>query len=312
MKSPNMSKSLQINGNSIHTLDLNFMGVSGTIASYLIPHKHGAILIETGPGTTLAALVESLRSHGYELEDISDVLLTHIHLDHAGSAGALSRLGANVYVHHVGFPHLLNPEKLLASAGRIYGEMMDQLWGKMLPVGSDRLIALQDGDVVEIEGLYFHAIDTPGHANHHLAYRYQDICFSGDIGGVRLFGQKHIQLPMPPPELHLEKWRESYYRLAAEEFSFIAPTHFGIYNDVDKHLFNVSKKLELTEQWVKEIMGTTTTQEELNVEFLNWTKEKYQKDGLSEHQIRAFETANPSWMSSLGIYRYWQKHLVNQ
>jgi glyoxylase-like metal-dependent hydrolase (beta-lactamase superfamily II) len=288
------------------------MGVPGTIAAYLLPHKHGAILIETGPGTTLPALEESLRSHGYELEDISDVLLTHIHLDHAGAAGALSRLGANVYVHHVGFPHMQNPDKLLASAERIYGEMMDQLWGEMVPVGSDRLVALQHGDVVEIEGLCFYAIDTPGHANHHLAYKYEDICFSGDIGGVRLFDLKHIQLPMPPPEFNLDEWRESLKRLAAEEFSFVAPTHFGIYDDIDHHLFNVSKKLDLTEQWINQIVGTTTTQEDFNADFINWIKEQYQECSLSEYQIGAFETANPSCMSSLGLYRYWQKHLTKK
>jgi len=312
MKGPHMNKNLKIKGNSIHTLELNFMGVAGTIAAYLIPHKHGAILIETGPGTTLDTLEESLKHHGYELDDISDILLTHIHLDHAGAAGALSRLGAKVYVHHVGFPHLLNPDKLLASAARIYGEMMDQLWGEMFPVESDRLIALQNGDVVEIEGLFFRAIDTPGHANHHLAYIYQDICFSGDIGGVRLYGLDHLRLPMPPPELHLGKWRESLNRLAMEEFSFIAPTHFGIYNDVDLHLSNLSKNIDITEQWIKKIMGNQPTPEELNIEFFNWINEQSQKDGLSQHQIEAFETANPLWMSSLGIYRYWHKHLANQ
>jgi len=312
MKGPNMNMNLNSNGNSIHTLDLNFMGVAGTIAAYLIPHKHGAILIETGPGATLEALRESLRPHGYELADISDVLLTHIHLDHAGAAGALSRLGANVYVHHVGFPHMLNPDKLLASAARIYGEMMDELWGEMLPVESDRLIALQNGDDVEIEGLYFHAIDTPGHANHHLAYKHQDICFSGDIGGVRLYGLDHLQLPMPPPELHLGKWRESLSRIAAEEFSYIAPTHFGIYDDVDHHLFRITKTLDITEQWIKIIMGNQPTPEKLNIEFSHWVHEQAQKDGLSQHQIEAFETANPSWMSPLGIYRYWRKQLANE
>jgi hypothetical protein len=117
---------------------------------------------------------------------------------------------------------------------------------------------------------------------------------------------------MPPPELHLGKWRESLNRLAAEEFSYIAPTHFGIYDDVDHHLFKITKTLDITEQWIKETMGNQPTPEEMNIEFINWIHEQSQKDGLSQNQIEAFETANPSWMSSLGIYRYWHKHLDKQ
>jgi len=107
-----------------YTLDLDFLGIPGTIASYLIPHKHGAILVESGPGSTLEGLARALAEHSYTLDDVTDVLLTHIHLDHAGAAGALARRGATIHVHPVGAPHMINPETLLASAGRIYGDQM--------------------------------------------------------------------------------------------------------------------------------------------------------------------------------------------
>ena len=207
--------STQIIEGKIQTLDLKFRGFSGAIAAYLIPHSQGAVLVECGPGSTSMALEAGLQGIGLKVSDISDVLLTHIHLDHAGAAGWLARHGARIHVHPVGAPHLLNPEKLLASAARIYGDNMHTLWGEFLPVPEEQLTVHEDGEVIEIEGLRFRALDTPGHAFHHYAYIYQEVCFSGDIGGVRVGGARHVRLPMPPPEFNLELWRESVRRLEA-------------------------------------------------------------------------------------------------
>jgi glyoxylase-like metal-dependent hydrolase (beta-lactamase superfamily II) len=304
-----MEKHNTFNQYLVQTLDLEFMGFPGTIAAYLIPNQQGLTLIECGPGSTLNSLKKSLIRHGYSLEDINAVLLTHIHLDHAGSAGALSKLGADIYVHHVGAPHLLKPAKLLSSAARIYGDMMEELWGETLPVVPDRLNSLRDGQIIEIGGLRFRAIDTPGHANHHLAYIYKDICFSGDIGGVRLYGLSHLRLPMPPPELHLGKWRGSINRLMAEDISIIAPTHFGMYSDPQSHLTTLNENLEITEQWITHTMQTQPTRDEFSIKLKHWIQKISKEDGLSRDQIEAYEIVNPSWMSSLGIYRYWQKHI---
>src|SRR3989337_916816 len=132
----------------IIALDLEFQGKSGVIAAYLLPHTRGAALIETGPGSTQATLIRRLSDHGYNPSDITDVLLTHIHLDHAGAAGWLARQGARIYVHANGAPHLLDPEKLLSSAARIYGDQMETLWGEFLPVPGERLSIVYDGDVI--------------------------------------------------------------------------------------------------------------------------------------------------------------------
>ena len=198
-----------ITKHNIHTIDLNFLGISKAIASYLIPHDQGIVLIESGPGSTLPGLEKGLAENGFTFADITDVLLTHIHLDHAGAAGWLADQGARIHVHEVGSPHMLNPERLLASAARIYGDMMDHLWGEFLAVPEDKLNILVDGDQIEIEGLVFKAIDTPGHAYHHMAYIFEDICFSGDVGGIRLPGPPFLRLPTPPPEFHIESWRNS-------------------------------------------------------------------------------------------------------
>lgn len=292
---------------SLITLDLNFMGFPGAIAAYLLPHSSGVVLIECGPGSTREALIAGLRAHGFTPSDISDVFLTHIHLDHAGAAGWLSRQGARIHVHPVGAPHLIDPEKLLASAQRIYGEHMQRLWGEFLPVLPDKLSVLSDDQTVEIGELRIRAIDTPGHAEHHFAYLCNDICFTGDIGGVRMAGFQHIRLPMPPPEFHLEKWRRSILRLQSESFQFIAPTHYGLFADPQRHLAAVWQALDEIEAWMEAIMPGEPDFETLNRQFLSWTEQRSLAAGLTHEQLQAYELANPSWMSTYGIQRYWRK-----
>lgn len=285
------------------------MGIQGTIAAYLILHPHGGILIETGPGSTTRGLTSGLAQFGLKPSDISDVFLTHIHLDHAGAAGWMAQQGARIHVHPRGASHLANPEKLLNSAARIYGDMMETLWGDFLPVPEAQIAVLEDGDVVEIEGLRIQALDTPGHANHHHAYLYADTCFSGDIGGVRLnIAPRHLRLPMPPPEFQLEAWRASVQRLAQAGFARIAPTHFGIFDDPQAHLAALVKRLDEIEAWMQAVLPTSPPVEEINAQFIEWSERRALGDGLSQEQIGAYETANPSWMSGYGMQRYWHKY----
>ena len=297
---------------TIHTLDLNFLGIPGTIAAYLIPHPRGAVLVESGPGSTKMSLEAGLQAHGLSSRDISDVLLTHIHLDHAGAAGWLARQGATIHVHEVGAPHLINPERLLTSAARIYGEMMESLWGEFLPVPADRLVSHVDGDLIEIEGLTFRALDTPGHAYHHFAYLHGDICFSGDIGGVRMAGTRHLRVPMPPPEFHLERWRESVERLKQETISFFAPTHFGFFDDPEWHLDALTKALDEVEAWMEKTLPGDPPDEQLSDAFLEWSRDRSLSEGLDPGLLELYEAANPSWMSSAGIQRYYRKHRIRQ
>ena len=288
-------------------LDLNFRGIAGTIASYLILHPAGGMLVECGPGSTIPALVDGLKYHNLTPADISDVFLTHIHLDHAGAAGWLARQGARIHVHPVGAPHMLDPEKLLASAARIYGDSMESLWGEFLPVPEQSLSILQDGEDVIVNGLRLQAVETPGHAEHHFVYLFEDICFSGDIGGVRLLGTHHIRLPMPPPEFHLGKWRQSLYRLEALDFTHIAPTHFGVFSDKDWHLSTLKKTLNETEAWIEATMPADPPIEVINQQLITWSKNRARQDGVPDVQIEGYESANPSWMSGYGIQRYWRK-----
>ena len=291
----------------IIALDLEFQGKSGVIAAYLLPHTRGAALIETGPGSTQATLIRRLSDHGYNPSDITDVFLTHIHLDHAGASGWLARHGARIHVHPVGAPHLLDPSRLLASAARIYGDHMDSLWGEFLPVPPERLTTVLDGEWIEINGLRILPLDTPGHARHHMAYLYEDICFSGDIGGVRLCGLPALRVPMPPPEFHLEDWRHSLSKLSSHPISAIAPTHFGIYRDPGWHLANMTKLLDEVETWMSVHFLQNPPLEELKTRFASWLDSKADSDQLDDWTRQAYELANPSFMSIEGMQRYWRK-----
>jgi glyoxylase-like metal-dependent hydrolase (beta-lactamase superfamily II) len=293
--------------NSIATIDLIFQGKSHAIASYLIRDGDAVVLVESGPGSCLAALDAGLRSNGHSLADVTHVLLTHIHLDHAGAAGRLSRYGAQVYVHPVGAPHLLNPEKLIASATRIYGDRMDTLWGEFLPVEQDKLHIVNDGDEIAIGNLRFTALSTPGHAEHHHVYLFEDVCFSGDVGGVRIPGYPYLRVPMPPPELHIEKWRATLNRLRQQKFARIAPTHFGLFDDPDWQLREVEKGLDAAERWLEATLPSDPPVDELRASFTAWMEDEARQQALSADVIRAYELANPLGMSADGLQRYWKR-----
>jgi glyoxylase-like metal-dependent hydrolase (beta-lactamase superfamily II) len=296
----------------IITLDLKFLNCPNAIASYLIPHKEGIVLVESGPGSTQQELKGNLDKLGYSIAEITHVLLTHIHLDHAGAAGWLAeQSGAKVYVHPRGAPHMLDPTKLLASATRIYQEKMDLLWGDFLPVAQEQLVILEDGMEIQAGSLTFRALDTPGHANHHMAYILDGVCFSGDVGGVRIdtSGIRHLRIPMPPPEFHPIRWRDSIARLKKEKISRIAPTHFGFYDDVEWHLDSVLRELDAAEEWMRIVMPWGYPIEDLRKEFINWVKDRSSELGVKEATLDAFEKANPSGMSADGIQRYWDKYI---
>jgi glyoxylase-like metal-dependent hydrolase (beta-lactamase superfamily II) len=291
------------------TLDLNFQGRSQAIAAYLIRSGDAVVLIETGPSSTLAGLEAGLASEGLTPRDVTHVLLTHIHLDHAGAAGWLARQGPEIYVHPVGAPHMIDPEKLLASATRIYGDRMEELWGEFLPVPEEKVHIADDREAIVIGDLEFLPINTPGHAEHHHAYLFEDICFSGDVGGVRIPGYPYLRVPMVPPELHLQRWRDSMKRLRQEKFSLIAPTHFGIYDDPDWQLREVEKGLDDAERWLERVMAEDPAPpiEAMRQSFTEWMTEQAAEMNLSDDVLSAYSLANPPGMSADGLLRYWKK-----
>jgi glyoxylase-like metal-dependent hydrolase (beta-lactamase superfamily II) len=293
--------------NRILTLDLNFQGRAHATAVFLIRHTTGVVLIESGPGSTQSALEAGLAREGLAPGDVTHVLLTHIHLDHAGAAGWLARQGAEIYVHPLGAPHLLNPEKLLASARRIYGDRMETLWGEFLPVPEPQLRVTTDSQEIVIGQLKFVPIHTPGHAEHHCSYLLEETLFCGDVGGVRLPGSTFVQVPMPPPELHLERWHESIARLRRLKPAQIAPTHFGIFNDPEWQFEQVDKGLESARRWLEQVMPAGPPLEQLRQSFTEWVRAEGRNLGLNEETANAYDLVNPAGMSADGLLRYWKK-----
>lgn len=293
---------------NVFVIDLQFQAIPGAIATYLIPHPHGAVLVESGPASTLPELREGLKRFGMNLGDISDVLLTHIHLDHAGAAGYLAREGARIHVHPVGAAHLADPARLLNSAQRLYGDKMDELWGETIPVPADQILNAEGGQVIEIEGLTFQVMDTPGHAWHHNAYKLGGICFSGDVGGVRLSGLNHVRAPTVPPEFQPQVWRESLAHLAEVDIQWIAPTHYGFFDDPDWQLAKMDAVLGEVMEWMEANLSDAPDIDLLEQRYNAWIERTSQADELTAEQIRANEAANPSWLSPLGIQRYWNKN----
>jgi glyoxylase-like metal-dependent hydrolase (beta-lactamase superfamily II) len=295
---------------TIYTIDLKFLGRSGTIAAYLIPTGSGGILVESGPGSTIPALLEGIRSNGFDISDIHDVFLTHIHLDHAGAAGWLPQQGCRIHVHENGASHLINPEKLLASASRLYGTRMDELWGKILPVDEAKIHIFRDDEVVTVGNISVRALDVPGHASHHLAYLIEDACFTGDIGGIRLISTQYLSLPMPPPDLNLEKWRESIHKIQEHQPERIVPTHFGIYSDVTWHLEALLEALDNVEAWIEERLPHDPTIDVLRQQYLEFEYQRASKFHIDKAIVDAQQIANPLFLSADGIFRYWNKFRV--
>jgi len=294
----------------IYPLDLNFQDTPQGIAAYLVVGPGGPVLVETGPASTLGTLKARLAEHGCSPADIRDVLVTHIHLDHAGAAGWWARQGANVYVHHVGAPHLVDPSRLLTSAKRIYGDAMDRLWGETLPVPAERIRALQDGDRIRAGGLTFIALDTPGHATHHLVYRLEDVAFTGDAAAVRFPGSPFISLPAPPPEFNREAWHSTLARLRGEGFSTIYPTHFGPLNEVREHLEALAALIDRSAEFVRTRIEDGLERDALAEEYLGWVRERAYAQSRSEEEFQRNEIVNPTSMSVDGIMRYWRKRVA--
>ena len=291
----------------IVTLDLNFQGRPHAIAAYLIRHGDAVILIESGPGSTQAALQTALAQEGLSAADVTHVLLTHIHLDHAGAAGWLAQQGAEIYVHPIGAPHMLNPEKLIASATRIYGDRMESLWGEFLPVPQNQLKTPNDAEAIRIGSAEFIPLNTPGHAEHHYVYLFEDIAFCGDVGGVRIPGYQYLRVPMPPPELHIERWHASIARIRKEKPARIAPTHFGIFDDVEWQLREVEKGLDSAARWLDATMAAEPSIEQMRQSYTDWIMAEGEQIGLDAEAVKAYELANPLGMSADGLLRYWKK-----
>ena len=288
----------------IHTLDLEFFR-GETIAAYLVESGGHLALVETGPDSTWPHLVAALARHGAKPSDVKDVLVTHIHLDHAGAAWRLARTGANIWVHPRGAPHMADPSKLLASATRIYKDQMDTLWGTLEPIPPDRLKITEDGADIRIGNAAIRVLETPGHAIHHNAYFLEGFVFTGDVGGVAIGDGPNLP-PTPPPDIDLPTWARSIERIKAARPDGFYPTHFGLHGDVAGRLDEMMEELHVWAGFVRVRLDAGKDEPAIVPEFEAWLTDRLLAKGVGAEGLEAYKTALPFAMNVTGLVRYWK------
>ena len=291
---------------NVKIIDVNFFGPE-VIASFLIETSDGPFIIETGPDSTFSNLEKGLSDHGYAVSDIKNVLVTHIHLDHSGVAWRFAKEGATVYVHPRGAPHMIAPERLMASATMIYGDQMDELWGTVEGIDENKVVATEDGQVIKIGEVEIQVHETIGHANHHNAYLIEDSLFTGDVAGCRIADGPALP-PTPPPDIHVERWHSSIDKIRGINPSAIYLTHFGKYTNVGEHLDTLMKNLDEWSEWMGERVKGGKTEEEITPEFLEFYRKYFENAGASDGVFDKYESADPHWMNVGGLIRYWNKY----
>ena len=271
-------------------LDLRHLGRERVIAAYLVQTEHGLALNDCGPTTCVPELKARLAERGLELSDVRHLLLSHIHLDHAGAAGVLVREHPELQVHvsEIGAPHLIDPSRLEASARRLYGDEFDTLWGELAPVPEGNVVVV-DTRVIGLE-----CFPSPGHASHHVCYLDGDgTLYAGDAAGVRILPSSFVLPPTPPPEVDLEAWAATLDEIERRSPERLALIHFGVAEDPQRHLGELRERLE---RWSERVRDGAGEEEfgELAAADLGPDRE-------------AYEQAMPFWQSYAGLKRYWEK-----
>lgn len=292
----------------IRLIDTLHLGRSHVIGSYLLLGDEPA-LVDPGPTSTLANVEAGLQAHGLTLGDIGTMLLTHIHLDHAGSTGTiLARYPhIRVYVHERGAPHMLNPEKLLSSATRLYGELMDVLWGEFRAVPAEQVTVLTGGETLHLGGRTLDVRYAPGHASHHVIYFDQGsgAAFVGDNAGVRLPDSSYARPATPPPDVDLAAWDRTLAMLRDLDPHVLCLTHFGPAFDPLAHIDSYRQRLH---RWADVVRaGLASGDDEASqIQRLHEVALSELQDNPGE--AARYDQAAPLFQSWQGLARYWRKH----
>jgi glyoxylase-like metal-dependent hydrolase (beta-lactamase superfamily II) len=295
--------------------DLHFRRVPRVIATAVIHGAGGVALIDPGPSSTLPTLRAELEQAGLTMGDVRVLLLTHIHLDHAGACGTLVREhpALRVYVHERGAPHMVDPGKLLASAARLYGDAMDELWGEVAPVPAQALVVVKGDERLSVAGRDLEVAYTPGHASHHVSYFNAEsrIAFVGDTAGIRRNPGGYILPPTPPPDIDLELWGASLARIGRWGADTLFLTHFGPHAHPATHLAEMADHLEWVSALVKASLAREGTDEEREAWFAEEIRRELQRRA-SDADARAYEVAGRFDLSWRGMARYWRKREVSR
>jgi glyoxylase-like metal-dependent hydrolase (beta-lactamase superfamily II) len=269
-------------------IDVMHLGNDRVICAYEVD----GLIVDPGPSTCVETLLEALGPVEPRV-----LLLTHVHLDHAGAAGTLAKRfpELEVYVHERGAPHVIDPSKLLESAGRLYGDDMERLWGEVLPVPEERVHVLTGGETVE----GFKVAYTPGHASHHVTYFHEDSgdAYTGDVAGVRVPPSEYTLAPTPPPDIDVEAWLDSLHTVASWGAERLCLTHFGPVTEVEEHIHRMRTALLDSAQAARDADEET---------FISWLRAGT-RAAVDPESAERLEQAAPPDQLFKGLERYWRK-----
>jgi glyoxylase-like metal-dependent hydrolase (beta-lactamase superfamily II) len=295
----------------LHLIDSLHLNTPNVICVAVLEAEDGTlVMIDCGPEVVFANTIKGLRQRGLRPEKVSHLLATHIHLDHNGGAWRWQKeFGTTVHVHPAGAPHMVNPAKLVASATRIYGERMAELWGEIQSLPESSVAVTTDNQEIQISNLQLKVIETPGHAQHHNGYWFEAerILFAGDVAGVAI-GNGPVVPPCPPPDIHLETWHQSIKRVRALNPAQLLLTHFGLRQNPKAHLQELESRLEHWADWMKLRLLEGKSEEQIIPEFQQFTEDELRAAGVTQPDLADYEQADPAAMSVTGLSRYWRKY----
>jgi glyoxylase-like metal-dependent hydrolase (beta-lactamase superfamily II) len=291
-------------------IDLNFLGRPHAIATAVVSGGGELALIDPGPTPCLETLELGLQQQGLRLSDVTHILLTHIHLDHAAATGVIVRRQprVRVLVHERGASHMADPAKLLASATRLYGARMEELWGEFAPVPAANLVALRGGERVAVGGRTFDIAYTPGHASHHVSYfdASSGVAFVGDTAGIQIEAG-YVLPPTPPPDIDIDAWKESASRIGEWDPQTLFLTHFGpAVAPPRTHLQILLENLETFAGFVKVSLAEPGSDQERAAAFAERVRREFRRQ-MNEAQLASYGLAAPFELLWLGLARYWRK-----
>ena len=275
-------------------IDLHHQGVERVIGAYLVETGVGPAVFDCGPSSGLPALEAGLQERGVGLRDVRHLLLSHIHLDHAGAAGTIVREHPHIKVHvsAIGAPHLVDPSRLEASARRLYGNAFDELWGELAPVPEANIHIVGD----EVLGLQ--CFPSPGHASHHVCFAHENgTLYAGDAAGVRITPSRLVLPPTPPPDVDVQAWYATIDKLERSAPNRLALVHFGVFDDIGRHLTELRNRLGEWEQVVEDGASQDEFVERVHAGL----------GELDDDDLQAVERAMPMWQSYAGLKRWVEK-----
>ena len=298
----------------ISYIDLNFCDTPKAIATGVYAGDGGAVLIDPGPGSCIDTLRASLAAQGIGVGDIESILITHIHLDHAGATGLLVRDNPRirVFVHEKGAPHVVDPSKLINSANQLWGvEGVARLWGHMIPVPEANLQVLGERARITAGGRTFDVRYTPGHASHHVSY-FDDrsgLVWAGDTAGLRFTSKVFTLPPTPPPDIDLEAWRDSLAKIRDWKPETVFITHFGPYAGAAAHLDHIETSLRDVAEMARRAIHTDAS-DDAKYERFKEDVFAYVRSAVDEQEMRPLEFVGPLEFNWRGLVRYWKKRGV--